>query len=118
MTKIIWFNIGQHGLNGVTWTCGIINESFDPQSIKIEDCEFDENNVPCKIWVKKEDLSYPLHRTVEKSFENLEKVAEWVKTSYECEEDIYVGNNNYLHIYNVFDMDNKNEWGYGKPLWD
>lgn len=116
--KYAWFNIGQKGTHWVTWECATINLDFDPSSIRFETEVYDENDNPVEKWVRKENLNHKLHRSVEKSFEDLDKVAEWVKDSYETGEDIYVGDNNWLHIYEVFDMDNLNEYGLGKPLWD
>ena len=65
----------------------------------------------------KENLSYKLHKSVEKSFKNLNKVAKWVKQSYETKEDVYCGNNNWTHIYNVFDLNSKNQYGIAISEW-
>lgn len=116
--KWIWFNIGQKGLSNVRWQCAVIKNNFDPNTIKFEDGRYDEENDTIKeIWVEKSKLSYDLDETLSESFSDLKKVAEWVKTSYELEKDIYVGHNNYLHIYNVFDLDDKNEYGIAKGEW-
>lgn len=113
-----WFNIGQKGTHGVCWECAVINLDFDTSSIRFETCDWDENNNPTNKWVVKEKLNHKLHHSVEKSFEDLDKVAEWVKDSYEMGEDIYIGDDNWIHIYNIFDMDNVNEFGVAKGLWD
>ena len=118
MVKYVWFNIGQKGLHGVTWQCAVIRDDFDPSTIRFEDCEWDENNEPIEKWVTKDELSYKLHDSVAMSFEDLNRVATWVKNNYETGEDQYVGNNNWTHIYNVFDMDNVNEYGVAEGLWD
>ena len=115
MNKWIWFNIGQKGSHFVTWQCAVIKDDFDPNTIRFEDIVEDENGIR---WVRKEELSCPLHRSVVMSFKDLDKVAEWVKTTYESGEEQYVGNNNWTHIYDVFDMDIVNEYGVGKSLWD
>ena len=113
--KIIWFNIGQKGSNYVTWQCAIINENCDPESIKFEDWEEDnEGNIHSK-WVSKDKLKVPFHKSVENSFSDLNKVAEWVKQNYKTGEDVYVGNGNWTHIYEVFDLDNTNEYGVALP---
>ena len=113
----VWFNIGQRGLHGVTWECAVINLDFDPSSIRFQDYEWNESNEPIEKWVSKEDLKGSLHKSVAMSFQDLSQVAEWVKESYQLGEDVYVGNDNWTHIYNVFDMDNVNEYGIGIPLW-
>ena len=118
MVKYVWFNIGQKGMHDVTWQCAVIRDDFDPNTILFEDWDWDEDNNPIEKWVRKEDLSYSLHRSVAMSFEDLSQVAEWIKESYECGEDIYVGNGNWTHIYDIFDMNNVNEYGVAKALWD
>ena len=118
MNRWIWFNIGQKGDHYVTWHCGVINENFDPKTIRIEDCIWDKNNNPQFRWVKKEEMNCKFHRSVEHSFDDLEKVSKWVKQSYESGEDVYVGGRNWLHIYDVFDMSKKNEYGVGEVVTD
>ena len=119
MAKYIWFNIGQKGLHMVTWQTAVIRDDFDISTIRFVDCDYDENNNPIEKWVSLDEMSYSFHESVAMSFADLNKVAEWVKTSYENGgEDIYVGNNNWVHIYNVFDMDDVNEYGMAKALWD
>lgn len=61
-------------------------------------------------------MNCKIHKSVEKQFEDLDKVAEWIKINYETKEDVYVGNNNWTHIYEIFDLDNKNEYGIGKAM--
>ena len=125
----IWFNIGQKEISlyssrvksrthGVTWQSAVINLDFDVSSIRFDTCEWDENDNPIEKWVPIEELDYKFHHSVEKSFTDLNKVAEWVKESYEIGEDIYVGDNNWLHIYNIYDMDNVNEYGVALGLLD
>lgn len=114
--NIIWFNIGQKGDHFVTWQCAMIEDNFDPNTIRFEDWVWNENNEPIQKWVKKEDLNVKLHRSVEKAFEDLDKVAKWIKINYETGEDVYVGGRNWTHIYEVFDMDNKNEYGVAEPI--
>ena len=112
--KWLWFNIGQKEDYYVTWQCCVINENFNPKSIKFQDYKWDNEGNYSSKWVKKEDLSYPLHKSVKSAFNDLEKVAEWVKTVYETGNDLYVGTSNWVHIYEIFDMDNLNEWGLGE----
>lgn len=114
--NIIWFNIGQKGCHYVTWHCAIIEDNFDPNTILFEDCVWDEEGNPKTIWVPKDKMNCKMHKSVEKSFDDLEKVAKWIKLNYETGEDVYVGNKNWTHIYEVFDLDDKNEWGLGKPI--
>lgn len=116
--KWIWFNIGQKGMHYVTWQCAVIKDNFDPNTIKFEDCIWDKDNNPKIIWVTKEKMNCKIHKSVEKQFEDLDKVAEWIKDTYKSEEDQYVGNNNWTHIYNIFDMNDINEYGIAKALWD
>lgn len=114
--KIIWFNIGQKGDHFVTWQSGMIEDTFDPKTIKFEDYYIDENGNEITKWVSKDKLSYTLHHSLKSSFDDLEQVSKWIKHNYETGEEVYVGNGNWTHIYEVFDMDNKNKWGVGKPL--
>lgn len=116
--RYLWFNIGQKGMHNVTWHCAIIKDDFDPSTILFEDCEWDENGNPTTVWVHKDEMDCKMHHSVEMSFEDLDKVAEWVKESYEIEEDVYVGDNNWLHIHDLFDMDRTNEYGVGLAVWD
>ena len=116
--KWVWFNIGQKGLSGVTWQSAVIKDNFDPSTIKFEDWEWDNNGEPTEKWVSKEELSYSFHKSVAMCFKDLNKVAEWIKTTYETGQEQYVGYNNWTYIYNVFDMDNVNEYGVAKGLWD
>ena len=116
--KWIWFNIGQKGMHYVTWQCAIIKDNFNPETIRFQDYEWNEKNKPIEKWVPKEKLNVKLHPSVEMSFKDLNKVAKWIKDTYESGEDQYVGNNNWTHIYNVFDMNDVNEYGIAKALWD
>ena len=79
MVKYIWFSIGQKGMHGVTWQCAIIRDDFNPDTILFEDCDWDENDEPLEKWVAKDELSYSLHESVAMSFEDLNKVATWIK---------------------------------------
>ena len=114
--NIIWFNIGQKGDSFVTWQCAIIEDNFDPSTILFEDYVEDAEGYPKSIWVKKEDLPYKLDKSLEKSFEDLNKVAEWIKINYKTGESVHTEGKNWTHIYGVFDMDNKNEYGLGQPV--
>lgn len=116
--KWIWFNIGQKGNHGVTWQCGVIKDNFDPETIKLDTCKWDENNEPHTIWVKKEEVNHKIPSSVAISFENLEKVAEWIKQNYETGEPVYVGHNNWTHIYDVYNLDNVNEYGVAIGEWE
>lgn len=114
--NIIWFNIGQKGDHYVTWQCAIIEDNFDPKTIKFEDWVLDKDGNPQQVWVPKEEISCPLHKSVEKSFENLDKVVEWIKQNYETGESVYAGYGNWTHIYDVFDPDTTNEFGVALPV--
>lgn len=114
--NVIWFNIGQKGDHYVTWQCAIIEDNFDPNTILFEDYKWGEDGAVEEIWVPKDKLSYKLHKSVEKAFENLEKVAEWIKINYETGEEVYVGHGNWTHIYEVFDLDDTNEYGVAKAI--
>ena len=112
---IYWFNIGQKGLSNVMWQCAIINGNFDVDSIKVEDWRFDENNNPQPIWVSASEFEF--HPRVAKAFEDLDRVARLVKESIEWKADVFVEGKNWLHIYGVFDLNDRNEYGVPKQLW-
>lgn len=114
----VWFNIGQSGDYHVQWQCATINGNFESDSIRVESCEWDENDNPIEIWVKLDDPRVIMPRTVDGCFDDLDRVAELVEKSYWAERDVHVEGRNSLHIHDIFDMDDVNEYGVGKALWD
>ena len=110
----VWFNIGQNGDYFVQWQDAVINGNFDPDSIRLETCDDSEN----EIWVKPDDPRVIMPRTVDGCFDDLVRVAKAVEDSYWKEHDVHFEGRNSLHIREVFDMDDVNEYGVGKSLWE
>ena len=118
MNLVVWFNIGQKGCHYVQWQSAMINGDFDADSIRVESCYFDENDNPVTEWVTLEEYGDMMPRSVAPSFSDLQKVADAVRLEYETGEEQYMGHKNWTHIYAIFDMDDCNEYGVGKTVWE
>lgn len=110
----VWFNIGQNGDYFVQWQDAVINARFDPESIRLEACDDSEN----EIWVKPDDPRVIMPRTVDGCFDDLVRVAKAVEDSFWAEHDMHFEGRNSLHIREVFDMNDVNEYGVGKTIWE
>ena len=111
---IFWFNIGQKGDSGVQWQNAIINGDFDCRTLKLQSYDNDGH----EIWVKPNDPKAIIPKSVEGCFDTCWKVAKAVEDSYWSETDVHFDGKNWLHIYACFDMDDVNEYGISKDLWD
>lgn len=116
--KWVWFNIGQNGDHFVQWQDAVINASFDPESIRFEGWEDLGTEFPKTVWVKKDDDRLIMPKSVEYCFDDLEKVAELVEKSFWAEENVNFDGTNSVHIRAIFDMDDVNEYGVGKTIWE
>lgn len=114
----VWFNIGQDGDHMVQWQCATINGRFDPKSIRLQCWDDGDTEFPAEAWVKPDDPRAIVPKSVDGCFDDLERVAELVEKSYWLERDVLVEGRNTLHIYGIFDMDDVNEYGVGRALWD
>lgn len=110
----VWFNIGQSGDYFVQWQDAIINANFDSDSLRVESFDDDGNT----IWVKPDDPRAIIPKSVDGCFDDPEKVAELVEKSYWEERNVHVEGRNSLHIRTIFDMNDKNEYGLGRDMWE
>ena len=116
--KIIWFNVGFQNSQYSIWQSAICDDTFTTDSLKYETCEWDENNNSHTKWVNRKNLDYEIPKEVKAYFDDEELLLKRVHEITETGEDIFLGNNIRIHVYNIFDMNNTNEYGVAKGLWD
>lgn len=116
--KIVWFNVGVGNAHWSIWQTCICDGNFSPESFRFESCKWDENGEnPETIWVTREELNHTLPRETLRAFENIDELLIEVEDACLCRHDVGF-RGAVIHVYDIFDMDDTNEWGYGKPLWD